>query len=197
MQISAGIISTGGGAKPCRRVCHPCASLKRGASESVSFGEDAIELSGEAVGVGGARARLDQRGGACRWPSRGAGAGAGARAFGDEPQPGPRGNLRFAFPSQPPRPSLPLTHPRPSNMSSAPRVLNSALRLSSQRTASPLVSFAVQRRGHATAVTPPSPSTSSSGGSNSAAKPAWTREQVQEVYDTPLMELIFRSVSVG
>lgn len=79
-------------------------------------------------------------------------------------------------------------------MSAAPRILNSALRLSARSTKP--VSGYVARRGNATAVTPP-PSADASETINAVGKPSWTREEVQKVYDTPLMELIFRAVSAA
>ncbi|GAA5892579.1 hypothetical protein JCM5296_006167 [Sporobolomyces johnsonii] len=71
-------------------------------------------------------------------------------------------------------------------MASAPRFLLASARHAAAQTPSKralVPSTFTTRRGNATAVDP------------LRAKP-WTRQEVQEVYDTPLMELIFRAASV-
>jgi biotin synthase len=71
-------------------------------------------------------------------------------------------------------------------MATTPRfLLTTARQVVRPRAGGAVCQFTVStRRGNATAVDPLKP------------KP-WTRQEVQEVYDTPLFELIFRSVSLS
>ncbi|ORY72438.1 biotin synthase [Leucosporidium creatinivorum] len=70
-------------------------------------------------------------------------------------------------------------------MSSVPRFLATAARQArpAARYTAPTASLQQQRRGNATAVDPP-------------RQKAWTREEIQEIYDAPLMDLIFQAASV-
>jgi biotin synthase len=76
-----------------------------------------------------------------------------------------------------------LQHLLVSAMSSVPRFLATAARQArpAARYTAPTASLQRQRRGNATAVDPP-------------RQKAWTREEIQEIYDTPLMDLIFQAV---